>query len=635
MRRLGFLAVASAAAFFSCVKEAAAPDAFPAPGTAAPVGKAISFSVEEDSKALTDPFSIASFGVYATGSVSGDEIMADQKVTRMKEGYVYSPVKYFPDEGLDFMAYAPYGTPSLCPEGGGFPVAFHFSLPESLNEDVLLAGPLRGVRADDAPVLLPFRHPLTRITVLFSLSRESAMIPSGKGIRTTYVSLSHCIREGDFDAVGDIWSSKGDFVSAARESRVSLSGERPVEACSFYSVPFSAPQGAVLHVEWEEFNLDSGAATRRFSADVDLAGRDFSVSQNITASIGATWQADTIVFEDPEAEAACVAAFDSDGDGALSYVEAESVTDLGDAFRGNGRITLFNEFVYFTGVTSIEGYFTCPFAYMASLREITLPPALRSIGGWPFAFCPSLEKISVDEANSRYYSVDGCLYDRLALAIIRVPEAFPAESFEIPSGIRIIGYGCFDSNTTLRRLRIGKDVVTIGGEALKIYNLRYITVAPGSTTFKAPPSILYAINEAGEPVSLETIPPDGSIYSLTLPSTVKSIKGFAVWKNLNLVSITLNEGLESIGMFAFNGTRLGDLVIPSTVTYIGDSAFRYTSLNSLTLLPETPPEMGKNALPVADDDQFTLYPIYVPALSFSRYSSAPVWRDYPHLLPAL
>ena len=104
---------------------------------------------------------------------------------------------------------------------------------------------------------------------------------------------------------------------------------------------------------------------------------------------------------------------------------------------------------------------------------------------------------------------------------------------------------------------------------------------------------------------------------------------------MNLVSITLNEGLESIGMFAFNGVTLGDLVIPSTVTYIGASAFRYTSLTSLTLLPETPPEMGENALPVAGDDQFTLYPIYVPALSFSRYTSAPVWRDYPHLLPAL
>ena len=579
---------------------------------------------------------ISSFGVFANGSLSGEQVMADQEVSRSKAGYTYSPVKYFPDEGLDFVAYAPYWTSSLrFPAGTDLPVEFDFSLPAAIDEDVILAGPLREIGSDSAPVVLLFRHPLTRITVSFSISNQSIPIPSGKGIRATSVTLSHCIREGTFNAEEDIWSDKGGLVSATRNCRVTVSAESAVEVCSFYSVPFIAPDGASLHIEWEAFNLDSGAATRRYSADVDLSGRDFSMSQNITASLGAAWYQDTIEFEDPEAEAVCIKAFDTDGDGALSYVEAADVTDLGGIFRGNGRITLFNEFRYFTGVTHMGGYHIGTFASMSSLREITLPASLNDTDGWPFCNCPSLEKISVDESNPTFYSVDGCLYNRRTATLVRVPESVPIESFDIPPGILTVGYGCFESNMTITSLQIGKDVRTIRGEALKIFNLRWISVAPGSTTFKALRAILYSINEAGDPVSLVLIAPKGGLFSLALPETVTSIGGFSVFSNEDFREIVLNEGLESIGMYAFNGVDLGDLVIPSTVTYIGECALRYISLDSLTVLAANPPEMGNNALPTDSDPPEMFYPIYVPAVSYQLYLQAPVWGIYSPLRPFL
>lgn len=632
------MAVAAAAAIsLSCSREADMPEVAPAgrQDAAAQKGIAISFSAEdmEETRSSGDRVPVTSFGVFAIGSLTGDEVMSDQKVSWSDGAYRYSPLKYFPDGGLDFMAYAPYGTSSLgFSSGPGLPLDFTFSLPSPLDEDIVLAGPLRGIESDVSPVILPFRHPLTRIRVSFSINRSSLPVPEGKGLRITSVSLSHCIREGEFDAGKDAWTGKGGFVSAVQECRTLASAEGAVEACSFYSVPFTAPEGTTLHIEWEAFNIDSDAATRRYSTDVDLAGRDFSGSQCITASIDARWYADTIEFEDPEAEAACVAAFDADGDGALSYVEAESVTDLGDAFRDNDRISLFNEFRYFTGLTQIEGFFDGPFAYMDSLKEITLPPNLTDVGGWPFCHCPSLEKISVAEGNPRYYSVDGCLFNSRASAIIRVPESVPIENFEIPSGIRTIGYGCFEGNMTIEELTIGADVTSIANESLRIYNLRRITVAPGSSTFSSPlSSVLYSINSAGEPVSLVLIPSESMIFSLTLPSTIKSIGNFAVYGGDNLRGLTLNEGLESIGMYALNGVSLGDLVIPSTVTSIGKCALRYITLRSLTVLPEIPPVMGEYALPLESDDQVPLFPVYVSSLSYTSYLQAPVWGTYPLL----
>ena len=575
----------------------------------------------------------STFGVFACDSRTGEEIMFDQRVARGKYGYTYSPVKYFPDGGLDFSAYAPYGDSSVSfsRQSGGVPSLFSFFLPEDLSEDVLLSSPLSGVVSSDAPVKLSFQHPLTRISISFGFHNGSLNIPSGKGARVTSVSLSHCKRTGTYDNEAGEWIRTGEFTQASQECSVLVAKGLVVDVCSFYSVPFTAPEGAALHIVWEAFNTDTMIATRRYTVDIDLSGRDFSISQNLTAKVRAFWLNDTIQFEDDEAEAACVAAFDTDGDGALSFLEAESVTDLGDAFRGNDRITLFNEFRYFTGLTHMEGYHAGSFAYMAALREITLPPNLTYTEEWPFCKCPSLEKISVDESNPDYYSVDGCLYRRSSATLVRVPESVPIDRFVIPDGIRAIGYGCFQSNTTINSLQIGKDVVTICSEALLISNLSRITVAPGSTTYYAPPSILYSINEAGDPVSLILIAPKGGIYSLTLPDTVTSIGGFAIIKNSEMREITLNEGLESIGMFAFNGVDLGDLVIPSTVKYIGKCALRYTTLSSLKVLAADPPEMGEDALPLDLDDRDSYFPIYVPASSYQRYRQAPVWGSYSRL----
>ena len=75
--------------------------------------------------------------------------------------------------------------------------------------------------------------------------------------------------------------------------------------------------------------------------------------------------------------------------------EAEAVTDIGTAFYQNTSITHFNEFVYFTGITSLpsSGFRNC-----SSLSSITLPPSLlRANGNYTFMSCTSLSFLEVPE----------------------------------------------------------------------------------------------------------------------------------------------------------------------------------------------------------------------------------------------
>lgn len=116
--------------------------------------------------------------------------------------------------------------------------------------------------------------------------------------------------------------------------------------------------------------------------------------------------------------------------------------------------------------------------------------------------------------------------------------------------------------------------------------------------------------------------------TITIP---QSIYGYPVVKILplafessNASKIILPEGLIEIGSYAFsNALDLEELIIPSTVTYIGDSILRgCTSLSSITILSWTPMELSSKLFSF---DSSSLA-IYVP--SVANYQSASVWREH-------
>lgn len=90
-----------------------------------------------------------------------------------------------------------------------------------------------------------------------------------------------------------------------------------------------------------------------------------------------------IVFADDEVKRICVENWGSDGE--ITKNQAKAVTTLGTVFKGNTKITSFDELKYFTGVTSLadEAFNACSNLAVLNLSNITNTigaKALRSTG---------------------------------------------------------------------------------------------------------------------------------------------------------------------------------------------------------------------------------------------------------------
>lgn len=101
-----------------------------------------------------------------------------------------------------------------------------------------------------------------------------------------------------------------------------------------------------------------------------------------------------IIFKDPEAEKACLVAFDNNSDNLVTLREAFGATDEQfQTFNENAaNVESFIELRYFAGVTNLkEGMLSG----LSKLKEIELPKVLTTISTNAFNGCASLEEIEV------------------------------------------------------------------------------------------------------------------------------------------------------------------------------------------------------------------------------------------------
>ena len=60
-----------------------------------------------------------------------------------------------------------------------------------------------------------------------------------------------------------------------------------------------------------------------------------------------------------------------------------------------------------------------------------------------------------------------------------------------------------------------------------------------------------------------------SFKEIVIPNSVKTIGNKAFYECKNLTSVTLEEGLESIGKECFSNTAVTEIIIPKSVKMIG------------------------------------------------------------------
>lgn len=135
-----------------------------------------------------------------------------------------------------------------------------------------------------------------------------------------------------------------------------------------------------------------------------------------------------IVFADDVMKELCVTAFDTNGDGELSYAEAAAVTDISQMTLTKKTFKTFDEFQYFTSVKSV------PASYFkeVGIKSITLPETITSIGSSAFRGCTSLTSVtlpkSINSIGSSAFS--GCT----RLTSVTIPDSVTSISDSAFSG---------------------------------------------------------------------------------------------------------------------------------------------------------------------------------------------------------
>mgnify|MGYP000531476435 CR=1 FL=1 len=231
----------------------------------------------------------------------------------------------------------------------------------------------------------------------------------------------------------------------------------------------------------------------------------FELADGTVITISKTGQStpNIIEFKDPYVKTICVAAWDTDGDSELSYVEATAITTLGTKFKGNTLIESFEELKYFTHLTSIDDD---TFNACTALTSIQIPASVETIGLRAFKSCSSLANITFEKGSilrdikggskmaSDYMSIDyyGAFSDCSALTAIEIPASvesigvaaffyckrLASVTFEHSSKLKSIGggwsspyggfsYGAFLYCSSLTSIKIPASVETIGASAFK------------------------------------------------------------------------------------------------------------------------------------------------------------------------
>ena len=318
-----------------------------------------------------------------------------------------------------------------------------------------------------------------------------------------------------------------------------------------------------------------------------------------------------IVFADANVKALCVANWDNNGDGELSYSEAAVVTNLGQLFRGNSAITSFDELQYFIGLSFLGDY---AFSYCPNLISLTLPNSIVSIGDMAFYECNSLTSLT------------------------------------IPNSVISIGYGAFELCRNLPSLTIPNSVTSIGNNAFAFcYGLTSMTI-PNSVTslgyglFYCCSPLSQIVVEAGNPVYDSRENCNAIIETSTntlvagckntiIPNSVTSIGPSAFDGCIrNTTSLTIPNSVTSIGRLAFRYcSGLTSIDIPNSVIFIDGGAFdQCTGLTSITVLADNPPVLGNNTFSLVNKT----IPVYVPCASMLVYPNTYGWNEFTNYMPA-
>ena len=225
-------------------------------------------------------------------------------------------------------------------------------------------------------------------------------------------------------------------------------------------------------------------------------------------------------------------------------------------------ITHFEEFRYFTGLTTIPKYL---FHSCIAMTTISLPNTATSIGDNVFQKCEALSSIVLP--NSLTSLGSATFYGCIGLVEITLPE-----------GVTGCGADCFHDCKNLERLVMPSTFKAVGGNSFGGCGKLNFEVAANNNTYKDIDGVLY--NVAG--TTLVEYAKDYIQPNYTIAEGVITLGNYSFCNCYHLASIVLPSTLKTVGLGSFAGaTKLSSITSNAVTAPIanGSDAFGKTTSN--------------------------------------------------------
>lgn len=250
----------------------------------------------------------------------------------------------------------------------------------------------------------------------------------------------------------------------------------------------------------------------------------------------------------------------------IAIYYTQNVTTIGEcAFLGSG---LSGE-LDLRGVKNIKsGAFNG-----CEITSITIGKNLSEIGPSAFFNCDDLNEIKLSDENDEYVYVDGCLIRRsdntlvLGLASAVIPETVVSigdyafayrknlSEIAIPSSVTAIGSYAFANCENLKTIEVSQSVKSIQSCVFK--SCVSLTKATWRTLVSVPDSVFEGCS---------------ALTDVKLSSVAK-IGERAFSGCIGLKKIILPQSLTEIGEYAFNKTALASITLPQSIDKVGNGWF--------------------------------------------------------------
>ncbi len=201
------------------------------------------------------------------------------------------------------------------------------------------------------------------------------------------------------------------------------------------------------------------------------------------------------------------------------------------------------------------------------LKSVVIPDSVESIYTSAFRCCSALETITVSEGNEKYHSSGNCIIETESKTLV---IGCPSSVIPTDGSVTSIGEYAFYDCVGLTHITIPENITDIGECAFA--NCSDLT----EINYYAIDASFFVINES----AINSYAPFSDLdkadveVKLTIGANVKKIPDF-LFVNAGIMSVEFEEGsvCESIGYAAFRSTAITNIVLPDSITSIGNGAF--------------------------------------------------------------